>query len=68
MFKDEIDRIDIDRICENTLGGRFGPSLISPRHIHEFMCPSMQTIDVAATLRNAAVWTSARSGIEQGKL
>lgn len=68
MFKDEFDRIDIDRICERTLGGRFGPSLIPPRQIHEFMCPSTPAVDVAVTLRNAAVWTSARSGIEQGKL
>jgi len=59
-------RKDIDRICAETLAGRFGPSLISPRNINEFMCPSAQ-VDVAATIRNAAVWTSARSGSEQGK-
>ena len=62
MFKD-----DVDRICAETLAGRFGPRLISPRQINEFMCPSAP-VDGAATLRNAAVWTSARSGTEQGKL
>ncbi len=58
---------DIDRICAETLAGRFGPSLISPRQINEFTCPSAM-VDAAATLRNAAIWTSARTGIEQGKL
>ena len=55
----------IDRICAETLSGRFGPSLISPRKINEFTCPSAQ-VDTAASLGNAAVWTSARSGPEQG--
>ncbi|HCQ67027.1 MAG TPA: hypothetical protein DIU07_18605 [Rhodobacteraceae bacterium] len=59
---------DIDRICAATLQGRFGPSLVSPRMIDDLICASTATDDVAATIRNAAVWTSARSGTEQGKL
>ncbi len=56
----------IDRICSETLSGRFGLSVISARKINEFGCPSAPA-DGVASLGNAAVWTSARSGTEQGK-
>ena len=62
-------RNDIERICAETLLGRFGPSLISPRKKDDLVCASALTVaDTAATFRNAAVWTTARSGFEQGKL
>ncbi|MEZ5723397.1 MAG: hypothetical protein R3D59_18920 [Paracoccaceae bacterium] len=58
---------DVVRICAETLAGRFGVQLISPSRISDFTCPSAQ-VDGAATIRDVAVWTSARSGTEQGKL
>ena len=58
---------DIDRICAETLRGRFGPRLLSPRQVSDFTWLSTP-VDAAVTIRNAAIWTSARSGIEQGKL
>lgn len=55
----------IDRICAETLSGRFGVQLVSPRKVTEVMCPSAEA-DVVTTIRNAAIWTNARGGIEQG--
>ena len=60
-------KIDIDRICIATLLGRFGPRVMSPRAIQEFTCASSRSRDAIVTIRDAAVWTTARSGIEQGK-
>lgn len=59
---------DIDRICAETLRGRFGPSLHFALAPDVLSYPSTRVVDAAATFRNAAVWTSARSGFEQGKL
>lgn len=58
---------EIDRICTETLAGKFGPALIAPRTLNEFLRPSASA-DVSANLRTAAVWTNARGGNEQGKL
>ncbi len=58
---------DVDRICAATRRGRFGPVVLLPWEIHAITCPTAHA-GGAATLRNAAIWTSARSGIEQGKL
>lgn len=60
-------KLDIDRICAATFAGRFGVRLISPSRLDDFTCASVPA-DGAATTRNVAVWTSARSGTEQGKL
>ena len=65
--KSKMRKQDVVRICAETFAGRFGVRLISPSRINDFTCPSAQ-VDVAATIRDVAVWTSARSGTEQGKL
>ena len=57
---------DIDRICAETLRGRFGPRLVSPTEIEDLICPPAHA-GGAATIRDAAIWTSARTGNEQGK-
>lgn len=58
---------EIDRICSATLQGRFGPSLISPREIDQYTGASDPSHGAFVTIRNAAVWTTARAGTEQGK-
>lgn len=57
----------IDRICTETLSGRFGVKVTSPASHTEFKVPSASAGPVTIN-RNTAVWTTAVSGVEQGKL